>query len=282
MSVAIGEAGAASPSKPGRRLAWQANVNLVRELAVVAFKLKYTGSVLGYVWSLVKPLMIFGMMYLVFGVFLLRGRSTGPNFAVQLLLAIVLWTFFAEATSQAVSAIAGNGHMIQKAYFPRWTLVVASTLSAVMTLGVNLCLMLVIGLPLGWFKGGVELLLFPVFLVELYVLVLGIGLLLSALFAFYRDLGHVWEILLQMLFYGSAVVFPFTLVPAHLRALVMISPTTQIVQDIRHSAISNLLPASWHVLGFPLLLVPWLIVIAVFAVGAAVFSHLTPRFAESM
>jgi ABC-2 type transport system permease protein len=263
-------------------LAWKANVNLVRELAVVAFKLKYTGSVLGYVWSLVKPLMIFGMMYLVFAVFLLRGRPTGPNFPVQLLLAIVVWGFFSDATVQSVSSIAGNGHMIQKAYFPRWTLVVASTLSAVMTLVVNVVLLLIIGLPLGWFNGGIELLLFPVLLAETYVLVLGIGLLLSALFTFYRDLGHVWEILLQMLFYVSAVVFPFTLIPARFQKLIILNPTGQIVQDLRHVVVNTSLPSSWHVLGMPLALVPPLLVLAMFAIGAAVFNHLTPRFAEAL
>jgi len=120
----------------------------------------------------------------------------------------VVWTFIADATGSSVSAIAGNAHILRKAYFPRWILVVASTLSATMTLAVNIALVLLVGIPLGWFHLGLQTLLLPLLFFELYLFVVGIGMLLSALFVFYRDLGHVWEILLQLLFYASAIVFP--------------------------------------------------------------------------
>ena len=115
---------------------FQRNVNLIRELSITSFKLKYTGSALGYVWSLVKPLMLFGIMYLVFSI-LLRVGKNDVNFPVQLLIAIVAWTFFTEATSTAMNAVAGNGELIRKAYFPRWILVVASTTSSMLTFAIN-------------------------------------------------------------------------------------------------------------------------------------------------
>jgi ABC-2 type transport system permease protein len=270
----------ATPSP--RVSAFQANLNLTRELAVTAFKLKYTGSVLGYAWSLFKPLLMFGMTYLVFAVFLLRGRTSGnENFPVQLLLGIVIWTFFGDATISAVNAIAGNGHMIRKAYFPRWIPVIASTMSAAMTLVVNLGLMLAIGLPLGWFHVGVETLLLPLLFIELYILVVGIGLLLSGLFVFYRDLGHIWEITLQLLFYGSAIVFPFTLIPARFRTLVALNPAAQIIEDMRRAVVTTATPWSAEVLG-PWAPVPILTVFAVLALGIVVFRRLTPRFGEAI
>src|SRR2546422_778330 len=100
------------------------NVNVTRELAVTQFKLKYTGSVLGYMWSLVKPLMVFGVMYVVFAILLNTGRGT-VNFPLQLLVGVVLWMFFAETTSTAVSAVASNGSLVNRAFFPRSILVLA-------------------------------------------------------------------------------------------------------------------------------------------------------------
>ncbi|MGH7722917.1 MAG: ABC transporter permease [Candidatus Dormibacteria bacterium] len=273
---------ATQPVPAERPTAFQSNLNLTRELAVTAFKLKYTGSVLGYAWSLVKPLLIFGMTYLVFAVFLLKGRtSRSENFPVELLLGVVVWTFFADATVSSVSAIAGNGHMIRKAYFPRWIPVIASTLSATMTLAVNMSLMFAVGIPLGWFQTGWHTLLLPLLFVELYFLVVGIALLLSALFVFYRDLGHVWEISLQLLFYGSAIVFPFTLIPARFRTLLAFNPMAQIVEDMRRAVVTTAIPWSGQILG-GWTVVPFLAVLAVFGLGFYVFRRLTPRFGEAI
>jgi ABC-2 type transport system permease protein len=275
---------AATRSESPRPSTFRSNLNLTRELAVTAFKLKYTGSVLGYAWSLIKPLLIFGMMYLVFVVLLLRhaaGTSSSQNFPVQLLMGIVVWTFFADATGSSVSAVVGNGHMVRKAYFPRWILVVASTLSAAMTLVVNLLLMFAIGLPLGWFHVGLHSLILPFLFVELYVLVLGVGLLLSALFVFYRDLGHVWEITLQLLFYGSAIVFPLILVPGRLRSLMIFNPTAQIIEDMRRSVVTSAIPWSHDILGW-LVVVPITAVVATCGVGLLTFSHLSAKFAEAL
>src|SRR5665213_1425548 len=145
-----------------RASAFRSNVNLTRELAVTTFKLKYTGSVLGYAWSLFKPLLIFGTTYLVFAVFLHVGRgSPAENFPVELLLGIVVWTFFAEATATSTASVVANGRILSKAYFPRWILVVASTLSVTMTLSVNMVLILAVGLPLGWFHVGLYTLVLP-------------------------------------------------------------------------------------------------------------------------
>ena len=279
---ALSERPATLRGATARPSAWRSNLNLTRELAVTTFKLKYTGSVLGYAWSLVKPLLIFGMTYLVFAVFLLRGRtSPAENFPVQLLLGIVVWTFIADATGSSVSAIAGNAHILRKAYFPRWILVVASTLSATMTLAVNIGLVLLVGIPLGWYHLGLQTLLLPLLFFELYLFVVGIGMLLSALFVFYRDLGHVWEIMLQLLFYASAIVFPFGLVPQRFRLLIAFNPIAQIIEDMRRALVSPLIPWSGDVLGW-LLIVPCAAVCIIFGLGFLVFHRLSPKFGEAL
>jgi ABC-2 type transport system permease protein len=262
---------------------FQRNLNLVRELSITQFKLKYTGSTLGYVWSLIKPLMLFGIMYLVFSL-LLKAGTGSTDFPVQLLIAIVAWTFFTEATATAMNAVAGNGDLIRKAYFPRWILVVASTTSALLTFAINTVLVVVVTLALGHLDLTWRSLLAPLYYLELVVLVLGLSLLLSSLFVFFRDLGHIWEILSLVLFYGSGVVFPFALIQTkshRLADLAGLNPVAQIITDLRHSLVAPSLQSMGAIIG-PLVIIPILLSVAALLVGYLVFSRLTPTFAESL
>jgi ABC-2 type transport system permease protein len=262
---------------------FQRNLNLIRELSITQFKLKYTGSALGYVWSLVKPLMLFGIMYLVFSV-LLKAGGDDKKFPVELLFGIVLWTFFVESTTLAMNAIAGASDLIRKAYFPRWILVVSSTTSALLTFAINTLLVIVVTLLLGQLHPSAWSLVAPLYYIELVILVLGLSLLLSALFVFFRDLGHIWEILSLVLFYGSSVVFPFTRIPASLRGLAGLNPIAQIVQDVRHALVDPSdprIPSMATLIG-PRVIIPILLTLVVLAVGFVVFNRLTPRFAEAL
>ena len=266
---------------PGGRMG--RHLNLTRELALTQFKLKYTGSVLGYLWSLLKPMMVFAIMYAVFDRLLHAGR-TSDRFTLQLLIGIVIWTFFAETTVTAVNAIVVNGNLINKASFPRAILVIASSLTALMTFAINLSLIVVIAgaarqLSLGWHS----LLALPL-LLELYALVIGISLILSALFVFYRDLGHIWEIFTQLLFYGSAVVFPLSRDILHGKVeLVALNPVAQIIEDLRHALVTQDPRVPWTatILG-PAMAVPLLIVVVVLVIGVVLFRRLAPHFSESL
>jgi ABC-2 type transport system permease protein len=261
----------------------QRTFNLTRELAITQFKLKYTGSALGYVWSLVKPLMLFGIMYLVFSV-LLKTGGNDKDFPVELLFGIVIWTFFVESTTLAMNAIAGAGELIRKAYFPRWILVVSSTASAALSFVINTLLVVLVTLLIGKLHLSWSSLLAPLYYVELVVLVLGLSLLLSALFVFFRDLGHIWEIASLVLFYGSAIIYPFQRVPNWLRHIAGLNPVLQIVQDVRHSlvdAANPLIPSMVTAIG-PLVIVPILSTVVVLGVGFLVFNRLTPKFAEAL
>jgi ABC-2 type transport system permease protein len=269
---------------PRPRSVSQRNINLIRELSITAFKLKYTGSALGYVWSLVKPLMLFGIMYLVFSILLKAGLGAF-DFPVQLLVAIVAWTFFTEATSTAMNAVAGNGDLIRKAYFPRWILVAASTTSALLTLVINTVLVVIVTFALGHLDLTWVSLLAPLYYLELIVLVLGLSMLLSSLFVFFRDLGHIWEILSLVLFYGSAVVFPFETIRVHsikLADFAGMNPIAQIITDLRHVLVEpDKIPSMASLIG-PLAYIPIGITVVVFILGFAVFHKLTPKFAESL
>jgi ABC-2 type transport system permease protein len=258
------------------------NLNLVRELAVASFKLKYSGSALGYLWSLMRPSMIFGMLYLVFVLFLLKGRTApGENFPVELLVGIVAWTYFAEATTSSVSAVVSNADMVLKAQFPRWILVVASTAAAAMTLAVNFGLVLTVGLIFHWFAIGWQSLAAVLLLLELVMLSLGVGLILAAGFVFYRDLGYIWEVLLLLLFYGSAIIFPFTLVPQNLQRIVGLNPLAQIVEDLRRALVSPVIPWSGNVLGSWLAIPVFAVCLSV-VIGALAFTRLSRTFGNRL
>ena len=256
------------------------NIRLATQLAVTSFKLRYSGSALGYVWSLMRPVLVFGMLYVVFAAFLLRGRTApGENFPVELLVGIVGWTFFAEATMTATSAVVANTDMLHRARFSRWVLVVAAVGSASITLAVNVALLMAVGFAFHWFTIGVQTLWVPLLLLELGALAVGLGLALGAFYVSYRDLAYVWEIALQFLFYASAIVFPLSLVPSRFRTWVFLNPLAQITQDLRRALVSETLPWTSSILGFKLAVPLAAVALSVFA-GIMIFRQLSPRFGE--
>ena len=254
-------------------------VELTLTLARTEFKLRYFGSVLGYLWSLMKPLAYFGILYVIFvDIF----HQKGSNFGLQLLVAIVIFTFFAECTSTSLGSVAGNAHLVRKAYFPLSALVVSQSVTALFTLAINLVLVVIIGVTFAHVHLGLAALAVPLLLVELYLLSLGVGMLLAAAFVFYRDLGHVWEVVTQLMLYAAGVVFPAISVPLRLRGLFYLDPLAQIIEDLRRAIVTP--DAAWSVslVGFPQYLLPLILSVLVFVAGLVLFRRLTPLFAESL
>lgn len=213
---------------------------LLRELVVTDFKLRYQGSVLGYLWSLLKPLMLFAIMYVVF-IHFLRFGDAGEHFAVQLLLGIVFWTFFTEATSQGMHAIVSRGDLIRKINFPKYIIVVSGTISALINMILNLIVVFIF-IILNGVDISKTLLLFPLNILELYIFSLSIAFLLSALYVKFRDIGHIWEVFLQGLFYAIPIIYPLSMVMAvntQAAKFLMLNPLAQVIQDARYNAISH-------------------------------------------
>ncbi|GAC1337376.1 MAG: ABC transporter permease [Candidatus Dormibacteria bacterium] len=262
--------------------AFRRNLSLTLELAVTQFRLRYTGSVLGYAWSLLRPFFIFGINYIVF-IYILKVKGT--EFGTQLLVGIVAWTFFSEGTSAALTSIASNGHLLRKAAFPRVVLVVAAMLTALFTFMINLTLVILLTTALGHMHLGWRSLWAVPLLMELTLLATGAGLLLSALFVSFRDVGHLWDIFSQLLFYGSAIVFPFSFLQRGrvLPHLVGANPVAQIIEDLRRALVIDDPSVPWiaTVDGW-LFVVPLLLVAAALGGGWWVFRRLSPTFAESM
>ncbi len=245
---------------------------LLRELVVTDFKLRYQGSVLGYLWSLLKPLFLFAVLYVVFGHFLRVGDSV-EHFSIYLLLGIVFWTFFTEATNQGLTSIVEQGDLIRKINFPKYIIVVSGTLSALINLVLNL---IVIGVFL--ILNGVSLklsaLLLPVYIIELYVFALSLAFFLSAAYVKYRDISHIWEVLLQGAFYATPILYPVSFIvkiSPFVAKLMLLNPVAQIVQDSRYAVVTHQTITLNQLAHNPLTpLIPFAIVV-VFAVFASYY-----------
>ncbi len=253
--------------------------SLVRELSTTNFKLKYTGSALGYAWSLVKPLAYFAVLYVIFVQFF-HQRSN--DFPLQLLLGVVIFTFFAECTTAGLGSIASNGHLIRKATFPLSALVIATSVTALFTFLINLALVLLVALIAGKLHPTDGLAWVPLFLVELYVMALGVGMILATVFVFFRDVGHIWEVVSQLLIYACGVVFPATAVPVAWRHLYFLNPIAQNIEDLRHALITPAAPWTVSLTGLGTYMISIGLALACFLVGLLLFRRLAPRFAESL
>lgn len=256
---------------------------LLRELVVTDFKLRYQGSALGYIWSLLKPLMLFAIMYVVFVHFLRFGQGI-EHFAVALLLAIVMWTFFTEATNQGMQAIVGRGDLIRKINFPKYIIVISGTLSALINLGLNLIIvfifMLFDGVDFGW-----SALLFPFHVLVLYIFALSIAFFLGAAYVKYRDISHIWEVVLQALFYATPIIYPiqmvmsFSMVAAQ---VLLLSPIAVIFQNARASLVGgeNVVTQTEIISNTLLLALPYVIVGITIIVATLYFKKSQQYFAE--
>lgn len=256
---------------------------LLRELVVTDFKLRYQGSVLGYAWSLLKPLLLFAIMYVVFGMLVKLGSI--EHYAVYLLLGIVLWTFFSEATNQGMNSILARGDLLRKISFPKYIIVLSTTISALINLTLNLVivgvLMVLNGVDLGpnsW--------LAILYIIEIYIFALGLTLFLSALNVKYRDTGHIWEIIMQAAFYATPIIYPLSLVveKSELAAQVLLmNPVAQAIQDVRYVLVTKeSVTASSLYVNDLYVLVPFAIVVTVFVGGIIYFSRHSRYFAENI
>lgn len=257
---------------------------MLRELVITEFKLRYQGSILGYFWSLLKPLFMFAILYFVFVYFLRVGEDI-PKWPVAMLVGIVLWTFFSEVTGNGLNSIVARGDVIRKLNFPKYVIVFASSISALINLVLNFIivavLMVINGVSLSW-----SALLAPIFIVELFVFGMGLAFILGALQVRWRDTSYIWEIVMQALFYGSVVLYPITLVASQspvLAKIMLLNPIAQSIQDVRHVLVSDanltlfsLTNSLWWSL------VPIGIVVVVAVLGAWYFKRRSPYFAEEV
>jgi ABC-2 type transport system permease protein len=272
---------------------WHLSYNIARS----EFKLKFFGSALGYLWQVMRPLLLFGVLYVFFVVvFEVNHRAEGAAgnlYGAQLLGSIVLWTFFAEATSGAVRSVVDRESLVRKIQFPRLAIPASVVLLAAFNLALNLVVVLIFGVIEG-VRPMLSWLELPVILLMLTLLASGISMLLSALFVRFRDISPIWEVSSQILFYSAPVILPAEAVRKKLEHgtfdhvlyhIYTLNPLVAIFQQFRHAMINDKTATAWHIMekgGGVALLAPIAIVFGIFVLGFWVFNRQAPHIAEDL
>ncbi len=250
-------------------------------MSVTEFKKTFFGTALGYLWSLVRPLMLFAVLLLVFTQIFKVGSQV-PHYPVLLLFNIVLFGFFQEATGGAVGSVLGQEGVVRKTQFPRLVIPLAVVLTTLFTLGLNMIVVLGFLLGFGVYPMWTWLLL-PLLFVPLFVFVCALAMLLSALNVRFRDVAIIWTVVALALNYGTPIIYPLEIVPAGLKHALMANPLTPIFQQAHVWMIDPHAEGVWEAAGGPLpLIVAALIYVAVCVLGVWVFNREAPRIAEQL
>ena len=257
-------------------------LNLTWVLATTEFKLRFFGSALGYFWQLARPLMLFGVLYAVFTEIVKFGSSGVPHYPLFLLIGVVMFTAFAECTAGSVQSVVQRENLVRKIHFPRMVIPLSVVLTALFNLSLNLVVVFVfvlasgIGPQLSWLE-------VPLLLIPLLVFATGVAMLLSALYVRYRDIGPIWDVVLQMMFYATPIFYLPQAIPANLSKIVMLNPLAVIIEQMRHAIIGDGAPSALQSAGsVPRLILPMVLLVAIFALGLWVFTREAPRVAEEL
>lgn len=256
------------------------NRAILREMISSDFKVRYQGSVLGYLWSLLRPLFMFAILYVVF-VYIFKLNKGVEHYPVYLLLGIVLWNFFQETTMIGMSSVVARGELIRKISIPRYLVVLTSSASALINLGLNLVVVLGFALVNGIRPELSWLLLVPI-LLELFVFSSAVAFILSALYVRFRDASYIWEVFMQAAFYATPILYSLTLVPAKYQDWLLLSPMAQIIQDARHSIVTQTAVTTWQVMRPLYALTVIAIVVITGIVSVIYFKRESKYFAENI
>jgi ABC-2 type transport system permease protein len=266
---------------------WHLTYNIARN----EFKLKFFGSILGYLWQVMRPLLLFGVLYVFFVVISHVGRGGQPgeaNYGVQLLGSIVLFSLFSEATTGAVRSVVDRENLVRKIHFPRLVIPLSICLLGIFNLAMNLIVVLIFALASG-IQPMLSWLELPLILVLLILFSTGIAMLLSAMFVKFRDIQPIWDVFTQVLFYSSPVIIPVETVRHKLIHdpvlwhIYLLNPLVTVFQQFRHAMVTHdALSAGQALGGWIYLLEPLGIVAIVFLLGFWVFNRLAPSVAEDL
>ncbi|SRR3989339_139387 len=212
---------------------------LVWRLAKTDFKLRYHSSVLGYIWVILKPLLMFTILNFVFSsIFNFRNSGT-PDYPLELITGLLLFQFFSEATMTGLTSLVSKAQLVTKIYVPRWTIVLGSTMNALFIFGMNLIVLAFFFLIYGKIPSFLGLVMFFVYAILLYILAVAFSFLTAPFYVRYRDLRTTWEVLLSVLMYASPIIYPLTLMPAHIRQILLINPLAFIIHFSKQGIINN-------------------------------------------
>jgi ABC-2 type transport system permease protein len=263
---------------------WRRFWHLTLTLAYTDWKLRFFGSVLGYLWSLLRPLMLFGILYFVFSLIVRIGDEV-EHYPLVLLVGVVLFSYFSEVTGDCVQCVVDREQLVRKVTFPRMVVPLSVALSGSFSLVLNLAAVAVFVAASG-VDPRLTWLLLPLPILLLVVLAAGVGMLVSALYVPFRDIRPIWDVVLQGLFYATPIFFPIQFVIGQgelLTKLVLLNPLADIIVESRHLLLGPEAPSAASAAGSDAwLLIPAAVLVGAVAMGFWVFNSLAPRAAEDL
>ncbi|XLQ20261.1 MAG: ABC transporter permease [Candidatus Moraniibacteriota bacterium] len=217
---------------------------LIWMLAKTDFKLRYQGSVLGYVWAVLQPLLLFLVLAAVFsGVFGTGARGGGiENYSLQLLVALMLFTFFSEGTNAGMNALKSKAQLVTKIYVPRWSIILASTINTGMVFLMNIIVIIAFFIGFQFMPSIASIILSITFAVALYILILSFSLITAPLLLYLRDVAMIWQVALRVMFYILPILYPLTMLPVWTHKFILLNPVAFIIHFTKESMFNNHYP----------------------------------------
>jgi ABC-type polysaccharide/polyol phosphate export permease len=212
---------------------------LIWMLAKTDFKLRYHGSVLGYLWALLKPLLTFAVLNFVFSA-AFGPRGTGDStYALGLLVGLMMFYFFSEGTNAGMHSLLSKSQLVTKIYVPRWAIILASTINSVMIFLMNLLVIAFFFAIKGFMPSLPAIGMFLLFSFFIYIIILSFALITAPLYVRFRDLSMIWDVVLMIVMYASPIIYPLSLLPAKTHPFILLNPFAFIVHFTKESMLNN-------------------------------------------
>jgi len=243
---------------------------LVKAIARSDFKVRFDDSVLGYLWYLLKPLMLFAVLLAVFSKVM---RFQVDHYGLRLLIGIMLWDFFSSGSKIGIDSLSSKANLLTKVYFPRQIIVLSGTITATLTLFFNLVVLLIFLLLYGFWPQPIWLATF-LCIIPICLMLMGASFGLGALKVFYGDVLHIWEVVLQLAFWATPIFYPVSIIPASLQPIFLLNPFTGCIEGARSILLDGTIPSMW------IFFYSLLVSLIVFLGGYHLFTTREPRFAE--
>ncbi|MBN1168797.1 ABC transporter permease [Candidatus Woesebacteria bacterium] len=246
--------------------------NLVKEMVIADFKLRYQNSFLGILWSLLQPMMLFGVLLFVFSVF---ARFQIENYAYHLLIGVVLWNFFSEATTSSINSLIQKSRLIKKIYFPRSAIIISSTTNSFINLLFGIVTLLFF-MAFSEINLDTTLFLLLLYIIELFFITLGTSFAVSSLSAKYRDISYIWPVLLRLGFWLTPIAYSVSMIPEKYHFFIFLNPITRVIHYSRDALLLS------KVSNLDGLLALFITTIIIVVVGFSIFSSRSLQFPEEL
>lgn len=246
--------------------------DLIIRLAWSDFKLRYKSSALGFFWSLLEPLLMLLVLYVVFSNLM---RIQIEHYQLFLLLGIILWNFLDRGTSMSIWGLIGKPSLVQKVYFPRDILVISTDITALMMTALEFIVFIIFMIVFRVLPG-TTILYFPILFVFEFLIILGLSMALSALNVYFRDVQFIWRVIVQIGFFATPILYPITIFPENIRWIVMLNPMAQIITMMRDCILYGIPPEPLN------LTCVALSALVVLLFGYFIFNQMEPKFAEAI